>query len=102
MAAPPPSSSRLGLRQVRAAQLRGRARKRAIIQVLLGSVFLLLLFQAYCGLAAGLVCGSVHTVKRVLQYTRRGAGSAPPQDAEIVPASRPRGHGDEPTTPGSS
>lgn len=28
------------LRQVRAAQLRGRARKRAIVQVLLGSVFL--------------------------------------------------------------
>jgi len=58
---------------------------------LLGSVFLLLLFQAYCGLAAGLVCGSVNTVKRVLQYTRRGAGSAPPQEAEIVPASRPHG-----------
>lgn len=29
------------LRQVRAAQLRGRARKRAIVQVLLGSVFLI-------------------------------------------------------------
>jgi hypothetical protein len=29
------------LRQVRAAQLRGRARKRAIFQVLLGSVFLI-------------------------------------------------------------
>ena len=29
------------LRQVRAAQLRGRARKRAIVQVLLGSVFLM-------------------------------------------------------------
>ncbi len=28
------------MRQVRAAQLRGRARKRAIVQVLLGSVFL--------------------------------------------------------------
>jgi len=41
MAALPPSSSRLGLRQVRAAQLRGRARKRAIVQVLLGSVFLI-------------------------------------------------------------
>jgi hypothetical protein len=38
---PPPSpSSRLGLRQVRAAQLRGRARKQAPVQVLLGSVFL--------------------------------------------------------------
>ena len=32
---------RLTLRQVRAARLRGRARKRAIIQVLLGSVFLI-------------------------------------------------------------
>jgi len=32
---------RLGLRQVRAAQLRGRARRRAIAQVLLGSVFLI-------------------------------------------------------------
>ncbi|MFL5306403.1 MAG: hypothetical protein ACJ8F1_14395 [Polyangia bacterium] len=42
MARPPsPSSPRLGLRQVRAAQLRGRARKRAIGQVLLGSVFLI-------------------------------------------------------------
>jgi RsiW-degrading membrane proteinase PrsW (M82 family) len=29
------------LRQVRAAQLRGRARRRAIVQVLLGSVFLM-------------------------------------------------------------
>jgi hypothetical protein len=29
------------LRQVRAAQLRGRARKRAIVQVLLGSIFLI-------------------------------------------------------------
>ena len=32
---------RLTLRQVRAARLRGRARKRAITQVLLGSVFLI-------------------------------------------------------------
>lgn len=40
MASPPPST-RLGLRQVRAAQLRARARKRAIVQVLLGSVFLI-------------------------------------------------------------
>ncbi len=39
MAPPPPP--RPGLRQVRAAQLRGRARKRAITQVLLGSVFLI-------------------------------------------------------------
>lgn len=37
----PPPSPRLGLRQVRAAQLRARARKRAIVQVLLGSVFLI-------------------------------------------------------------
>ncbi len=39
--APPPPPPRLGLRQVRAAQLRGKARKRAIVQVLLGSVFLM-------------------------------------------------------------
>lgn len=36
-----PLEDRLTLRQVRAAQLRGRARKRAIGQVLLGSVFLI-------------------------------------------------------------
>jgi hypothetical protein len=36
-----PLEDRLTLRQVRAARLRGRARKRAIIQVLLGSVFLI-------------------------------------------------------------
>ena len=39
MASPPPP--RLGLRQVRAAQLRAQARRRAIVQVLLGSVFLM-------------------------------------------------------------
>jgi hypothetical protein len=36
-----PLEDRLTLRQVRAARLRGRARKRAIVQVLLGSVFLI-------------------------------------------------------------
>ncbi|HEX3903326.1 MAG TPA: hypothetical protein VH853_10790 [Polyangia bacterium] len=36
-----PLEDRLTLRQVRAARLRGRARKRAIIQVLLGSLFLI-------------------------------------------------------------
>ncbi len=41
MAAAPLRPPRDGLRQVRAAQLRGRARRRAIVQVLLGSVFLI-------------------------------------------------------------
>jgi hypothetical protein len=36
-----PDDPRAGLRQVRAAQLRGRARRTAIGQVLLGSVFLI-------------------------------------------------------------
>jgi hypothetical protein len=36
-----PLEDRLTLRQVRAARLRGQARRRAIVQVLLGSVFLI-------------------------------------------------------------
>ncbi len=36
-----PLEDRLTLRQVRAARLRGRARRQAIVQVLLGSVFLI-------------------------------------------------------------
>jgi hypothetical protein len=40
MARPDPLARRPSVRQVRAAQLRGRARKRAILQVLVGSIFL--------------------------------------------------------------
>ncbi|HVZ89919.1 MAG TPA: hypothetical protein VHG72_23355 [Polyangia bacterium] len=40
MALPDPLALRPSVRQVRAAQLRGRARKRAILQVLVGSIFL--------------------------------------------------------------
>lgn len=39
-ASPPPAGAGRSLRQVRAAQMRARARRGAIVQVLLGSVFL--------------------------------------------------------------
>jgi len=78
----------IGLRQVRAAQLRGRARRRAIVQVLLGSVFLIgaLAYarapdrhaQASIAWMSGLVLFSTLDValglRMLARLARRGAG----------------------------
>jgi hypothetical protein len=80
--------SQVGLRQVRAAQLRGRARRRAIVQVLLGSVFLIgaLAYarapdrhaQASIAWMSGLVLFSTLDValglRMLARLNRRGAG----------------------------